>query len=129
MDLKQSLIHFGSRWDEAFVSNDPEKISEFMSDDWTIIGTEGGITSKKSFMQSITSGDVIHTRMDSDKTVVNIYENTGIVTSRGTSAGYFKGQPFELYEWSTSVFIRSNDSWSCVVTMLTPARHTSVQND
>ena len=60
--------------------------------------------------------------MDSDETSIKFYEDTGIVTSRGTSAGNYKGQSFELYEWSTSIFIRKNGQWLCVHTMLTPAK-------
>jgi hypothetical protein len=52
---------------------------------------------------------------------IKVYQNTGVVTSRGTSAGEYKGQPFELYEWSTSVLIRNEEKWLCVHTMLTPA--------
>ncbi|MFN0158088.1 MAG: nuclear transport factor 2 family protein [Bacteroidota bacterium] len=59
--------------------------------------------------------------MDSDEIRIKIYGNTGVVTSRGTSAGKYKGNPFELYEWSSSVFIRTQEKWICVLTMLTTA--------
>ncbi|MBA2563529.1 MAG: nuclear transport factor 2 family protein [Chitinophagaceae bacterium] len=121
MEAEEELILFGKQWDEAMVSNNAEEIAKFMSDDWIIVGTEGGITSKSSFLEWIKSGDVTHSRMDSDEIRVKIYGNTGVVTSRGTSAGKYKGQLFDLYEWSTSVFIRKEKKWSCLLTMLTPA--------
>ena len=121
MEAEEGLILFGKQWDEAMVSNNVEEIAKFMSDDWVIVGTEGGITSKSSFLEWIKSGDLTHRRMDSDEIRVKIYGNTGVVTSRGTSAGKYKGQPFNLYEWSTSVFIWQEEKWSCVLTMLTPA--------
>jgi ketosteroid isomerase-like protein len=121
MDVEEELREFGKRWDEAIISNNVEEIGKFMSDDWIIVGSEGGITSKSEFLEWIRSGDVTHNRMDSDEIRIKIYNNTGIVTSRGTSAGKYKGQPFELYEWSTSVMIRNNEKWLCVHTMLTRA--------
>ncbi len=121
MTFEQELIQFGKEWDDAMVRNDAQEIAQFMTDDWIIIGTEGGITSKTEFLDWIISGDVTHSVMNSDKTIVKIYGNTGVVTSRGTSAGKYKGKRFELYEWSTSICIRQESKWKCVHTMLTPA--------
>ena len=121
MGTEEDLILFGKQWDEAMVKNNADEIASFMSDDWVIVGTEGGITSKASFLQFIESGDLTHSRMDADESRVRIYGDTGVVISRGTSAGNYKGQPFSLYEWSTSIFIYKQGKWSCVLTMLTPA--------
>lgn len=122
MITEEELLQFGLAWDQAMVRNNADEIGKFMSDEWIIVGTEGGITSKNEFLSHIRSGDLTHNRMDSDETSIKIYENTGIVTSRGTSAGNYQGQPFEFYEWSTSIFIRTNEQWLCVHTMLTPAK-------
>ncbi|NEU09178.1 alpha/beta fold hydrolase [Flavihumibacter sp. R14] len=121
MKPEAELLLFGQQWDRAMEANDAAIIGEFMSDDWVIVGTEGGITSKADFLEAISSGDLTHNRMDSDETRIKVYDNTAVVTSRGTSAGEYKGQPFHLYEWSTSMFIKQGEKWSCVLTMLTPA--------
>ena len=121
MTFEEELVQFGKQWDEAMINNDPSEISKFMSEDWIIVGTEGGITTKQEFLSGIVSGDLTHSVMNSDKTVIKIYDNTAIVTSRGTSAGKYKGADFEFYEWSASVCIRRQNKWQCVHTMLTPA--------
>lgn len=117
---EDDLIQFGMRWDEAIVSNDVTEIDKFMSDDWIIIGSTG-ITSKSSFLDVIESGVLTHSRMTAEEPRAKIYGNTGIVSSRGTSAGTWNGEPFELCEWQTSVFIKEQGEWKCVLTMLTPA--------
>lgn len=122
MNSEKELVEVCRRWDEAMVTNDADEIGKFMTDDWVIVGTEGGITSRQEFLGWISSGTVSHNRMDADEMVVRIYGGAGIVTCRGTSAGHYNGQPFSLYEWSTSVFIRREETWRCVHTMLTPAR-------
>lgn len=122
MTPEEELILFCKHWDDAMVRNNAEEIGKFMSDDWVIVGTEGGITLKDEFLEGIRSGDLTHSRMDLDEMRVNLYGNTGIVVARGTSAGSYQNQVFELYEWATSVFIRNHKKWICVVTMLTPAR-------
>jgi hypothetical protein len=121
MPSVESLLLFSKAWDEAMIRNDVEEIGKFMSDDWVIIGTEGGITSKASFLQSILSGDLMHTQMDTDDFRIRLYENTGVLTSKGTSSGTYKGHPFSFFEWSTNIFLWKNDAWLCVLTMLTPA--------
>jgi len=117
---KQELLTVTRLWDEAMVKNDPAEIGGFMADEWVIISSDG-ITSKSAFLKWISLGKVNHNRMDADELIINIYGDTGIVVGRGTSAGTFEGQNFSLYEWSTSIFIKTNGVWLCVLTMLTPA--------
>ncbi len=117
---KQELVTVTRLWDEAMVKNDPAEIGGFMADDWVIIGSDG-ITSKSGFLNWISSGRVTHNRMDADELRITVYGDTGIVVGRGTSTGSFEGQNFSLYEWSTSIFIKTNGVWLCVLTMLTPA--------
>lgn len=119
---KQELLDCSRRWDDAILSNNAEEIATFMSDDWKIIGSDG-ITSKSSFLQFISSGILTHNRMDSDETNITIYGDTGILVSRGTSAGTYHGENFSFYEWSTSIFIKKEKIWRCVLTMLTPANN------
>ena len=104
MNLQDELLSFGKKWDDAMVNNIAKDISRFMSDDWVIIGTDGGITPKNMFLEWIESGDLIHTRMDSDEMRIRIYGNTGVVTARGTSSGTYKGKTFSFYEWSRKCF-------------------------
>lgn len=124
MEAKQQLIQFGKQWDEAIANNKVEEISSFMSDDWVIVGTEGGITSKPDFLAMIASGDLVHTKMDFQDIHVKVCADCGVVTSRGTSSGTYEGQVFTFFEWSTSTYVRQNGTWKCVLTMLTPAKET-----
>jgi len=121
MSDEEQLQEFASKWDAAMIRNDVEEISQFMADDWVIVGTEGGITTKSEFLETIASGDLTHDRMDSDEMRVTVYEKSGLVISRGTSAGHYKGQRFILYEWSMNMIILKGSRWQCVSTMLTKA--------
>lgn len=118
----EELMAFCRQWDKAIEGNDALEIGKFMSDEWVIVGTEGGITDKSSFLGFVQSGILFHDRMDFEDIKVDVYQNTGIVVSKGTSAGKYQGKAFSYYEWSTSVFIKKDGSWLCVLTMLTPAK-------
>lgn len=120
MNDEEVLIELGKSWDEAMIRNNVEEIAEYMTDDWVIVGSNG-ITTKAIFLESIKSGVVTHHQMDSDQMTIKIYGDTSIVISRGTSAGTYNGRSFDLYEWSTSIFIKKEGTWRCVSTMVTPA--------
>lgn len=120
---EQELRDFVKLWDDAMVTNNANEIGTFMADDWVIIGSDG-VTGKPDFLQWISSGIVTHDSMTCDEMSVRLYGDTGIVITRGTSAGTYNGEKFRLYEWSTNIFRKSDDSWLCVLTMLTPASKT-----
>lgn len=120
MKLEQELIQRVKGWDQAMINNDVPEIARYMSDSWVGVGSNG-ITSKADFLGWIKSGALVHNRMDSDKMHIRMYGTTGIIVSRGTSAGTYNGEAFELYEWSTSVFVKERGDWQCVLTMLTDA--------
>ena len=123
-DLNE-LIQLSEEWDRVMVENDARKIGSFMANDWVIVATEGGITSKSSFLEYIKPGGLLHHRMEFEIIKIAIYGDTGIVVARGTSGGTYKEDAFSYYEWSTSIFHKSNNGWLCVLTMLTPANSTA----
>ncbi len=102
-------------------------MAAYMADDWVLIGTEGGITQRATFLNAVRSGSLVHTQMDFEDIRAKVYGDTAVITSRGTSSGTWEGNPFSFYEWSSSTFVRKNEKWLCVLTMLTPAN--SAKND
>ena len=121
VDTIRELKTFGEDWDRALLENDVNEIGSFMADDWVMVATEGGITSKSSFLDYIKPGGLFHSKMDFKIIKMEINGDTGIVVAKGTSGGTFNEKPFSYFEWSTSVFRKSNTGWLCVITMLTPA--------
>ena len=119
-DAIAELTAVSRAWDAAMERNDADEIADFVTADWIIVGS-GGITARDAFIEQIRSGTLSHSRMDSDEMHVRVHGNTGTVVSRGTSAGQYRGEQFELYEWSTSVFVRDDARWRCVLTMLADA--------
>jgi len=119
---KEELMRLGRDWDRAIVSNNAEAIEKYMADDWVIIGSDG-VTSKEKFLDLVRSGILQHSKMDFEDVRVEIYDDTGIVTSKGTSAGTYDGHLFSSYEWTSSVFIKKEVGWICVMTMITTVKN------
>jgi ketosteroid isomerase-like protein len=100
------------------VENDPDAIGRYMADDWTIIGSDGSVGDKPTFLRLVKSGSLSHDVMTSDDLNIRIYGDTAVVTARGVSGGKYQGQPFREVERSTCVFVRQEGQWRCVLTHL-----------
>jgi len=92
-----------------------------MHDDWVIVGTEGTIVDRGTFLGWVRSGSLRHTLMDFEDLRIRVYGEAAVVTCRGTSSGTWEGNPFSYYELATSTFVRAAPGWMCVLSMITPA--------
>jgi hypothetical protein len=50
-------------WARAIVSNDADRIAEFMTDDWVIVSGSGVMTAEQ-FLSFVRSGELTHCAMD-----------------------------------------------------------------
>ncbi|MFM9373390.1 nuclear transport factor 2 family protein [Streptomyces sp. Da 82-17] len=118
------LIALGREWAEAIVSDDPDRIGSFMTDDWVIVSGRG-VGTREEFLGHIRSGGLTHSAMRSaDTPRVRIYGEAGdtaVVTGRTTNTAHYRGRRFDADEWATDVFVRRDGAWRCVLTHLTAA--------
>jgi ketosteroid isomerase-like protein len=112
------LIALAAEWDRAMVENDVVAIGRYMADDWTIVGSDGSVGDKASFLALVQSGTLIHDVMESHEMRVRVYGETAVVVSRGVSGGTYQGQPFHELERVSCVFVRDEGRWRCVLTHL-----------
>lgn len=117
-DMEAELIDLASEWDRAMVENDAEAIGRYMADDWTIIGPDGRVSDKATFLELVQSGALTHDVMESEDFSVRVYGDSAVVISRGVSGGKYQGQPFREVERSSCVFVRHEGRWQCVLTHL-----------
>jgi ketosteroid isomerase-like protein len=117
-DLADELIHIEREWGQAMVRNDADAIGRFMADDWTIVGPDGSVADKASYLDLVRTGALTHDVMDFDDATVRVYGDAAVVTARGTSGGTYRGQPFREVERVTDVYVRRNGRWLCVHTHL-----------
>jgi ketosteroid isomerase-like protein len=118
--VEEELIRVTEAWDRAMVSNDPDAIGLFMGADWTIIGPDGSIGDRSSFLESVRSGDLTHDVMETHEPSIRVYGDAAVVISRGVSGGRYRGEPFHLIERVSCVFVREQGRWRCVLTHLSP---------
>lgn len=119
--VEDELADVVNAWDRAMVTNDPEAIGAYTADDWTIIGPDGSVGDKASFLGFVRSGALTHSVMESHDLNVRVYGDAGdtaVVTARGISGGQYQGESFYLVERVSCVFVRQHGRWVCVLTHL-----------
>jgi ketosteroid isomerase-like protein len=117
--IRKELQTLDEEWCLAIVKNDTEAIGRFMLDDWVIIGPDGNLIDRATFLTVTKSADLVHESMDSDNWRVRVYGDSALVTSQVKAKGKYKGQAFATHERSTSLFVRKDGHWQCALTQLT----------
>lgn len=125
--MEDELIAVARDWDKAMVGNDAEAIGRYMADDWVIIGSDGRVGDKATFLDSVQSGALTHDEMTSEDFRIRVYGDAAVVSARGVSAGKYRGQPFREVERSSSVFVRQAGQWRCVLTHLSRLAQTDAR--
>jgi ketosteroid isomerase-like protein len=115
---EEELIRTAHAWDRAMIENDPDSIGRYMADDWIIVGSDGSINDRGTFLGLVLSRELSHDVMESDDVLVRVYRDTAVVICRGVSGGTYRGHPFREVERSSNVFVRHGTEWKCVLTHL-----------
>ena len=116
--VRNELIAVAKAWDRTMVGNDADAIGRYMADDWTIVGTDGSLGDKATFLELVRSGKLTHDVMTSEDFDVRVYGDAAVVIVRGVSGGTYLGQAFRETERSSCVFVRQQGGWRCVLTHL-----------
>ena len=117
--MQEELAQVEEEFADAIMQNDTELIARFVTDDWIIINSDGGIIERKRFLDVIRSGTLTHEMVKSDEMRVRVYGDTAIVSALTRSRGKFMGQEFSTRERATDVFVKRGGKWQCVLTQLT----------
>jgi ketosteroid isomerase-like protein len=117
-EAEEELIEVARAWDRAMVGNDADEIGRYMADDWTIVGSDGRVGDRATFLELVRSGALTHDVMESEDFDVRLYGDAAVVLARGVSGGKYQGQAFREVERSSCVFIRREGQWRCVLTHL-----------
>jgi ketosteroid isomerase-like protein len=115
---RAELITLAREWDEAMVANDADAIGRYMADDWVIVGSDGRVGDKATFLALVRSGTLSHDVMETHDLSMRVYGDTAVTLARGISGGKYHGQTFREVERVSCVFLRQKGQWRCVLTHL-----------
>jgi uncharacterized protein (TIGR02246 family) len=119
-DDTEKLVALADAWSEAIVSDDADRIAEYMTEDWVIVSWTG-VTARDDFLAYVRSGALGHSRMEGvGERRVRVYGDTAVLTVRAVSTAQFGGEDIDADEWTTDVFVRRDGTWRCALTHITP---------
>ncbi|TDB62759.1 nuclear transport factor 2 family protein [Arundinibacter roseus] len=122
MKLKIEFEQIEDELNKAYEANDIERISELLADQWTILESTTGLTSKEHFINSLKNGKLVQTKMVKDIQHVQIVDNIAIVVSKGKNEGQYAGVSYNSEQWVTNIYKRENSRWFCMMTLEIPAK-------
>lgn len=116
------LVELEDAFNRAMVSNDVERISRCVTDDWVLVTPEAGPVSRERIFDAIKSGRLTHATMTKTSTHAAVVGDMAWVTGRGQNTGTFMGAPMEADEYVTDIYVRQGGAWRCALTHLTPVK-------
>lgn len=122
IDLIKEFQHIEDNFNRAVVTNDIAEIKKYITSDWVLVDSQGGIIPQERFFEVLKQGLLSHSTMTKRVLLVKIYDNIALVTGRGQNTGTWQGEPMEADEWITDVYKKESDQWLCVLTHLTPVK-------
>lgn len=120
--LKKQFQQIEDNFNVAVLSNSVDEIKKYITSDWVLVDSQGGIIPQEGFFKVLEQGSLSHSTMTKEILRVKVYGDMALVTGRGQNTGTWQGQPLEADEWITDVYKKEKDQWFCVLTHLTPVK-------
>uniref|UniRef100_A0A7V2ZKL0 Nuclear transport factor 2 family protein n=1 Tax=Ignavibacterium album TaxID=591197 RepID=A0A7V2ZKL0_9BACT len=98
----------------AVISNKVDEIKKFITSDWVLVASQGGIIPQERFFEVLEQGLLSHKTMTKEILRVKVYGDIALITGHGQNKGTWQGQPMQADEWVTDVYKRENDKWLCL---------------
>ncbi|MEQ1519062.1 MAG: nuclear transport factor 2 family protein [Usitatibacteraceae bacterium] len=108
-------------FNQAMVSNDPDKIRDCITPNWILVTPERGPVSGEEVLGAIARGVLGHYTMVKQEHLIRVFSDAAFVTGRGQNTGWFRSSPIEADEWITDIYRRIDGKWLCELTHLSPA--------
>jgi ketosteroid isomerase-like protein len=119
--VQQELLATAKAWGDAIVSNNADRMAEFVTDDWVIVSA-AGISPGSHLLALVASGELTHSSMDVvGSTSVRVLGTTATLTARVVNVAHYRGERFDADEWTTDVFVFIEGRWRCTLTHYTSA--------
>lgn len=81
LELKNKFQKIENNFNEAVVSNKVEEIKKWITEDWVLVDSQGGIILQEGFFSVLEQGLLSHSSMTKEILRVKIYGDMALVTS------------------------------------------------
>lgn len=117
---EQEILATSQAFQRAIVANDAAAIGAFITDDWVLVD-QTGVGGREEFLSMVESGDLTHSSMRAVEGTerVLVHGDTAVYIARVLNTAHYRGKEFRADEWTTDVYVRTSDGWTCVLSHVT----------
>jgi len=105
------LIALDKAMQKSVVDRDAKAFANFLTDDYTLVGSSGRIYDKAAVVAEMSSPDVRYEVNESSDWKVRVQENTALIIAVLHSRGVDHGKPFDQRVRFTDTWIRQKGTW------------------
>ena len=103
-------------WGNALVKKDFATLERLVSNDWTLIDTEGTVWSKAQSIAVLKSGEDVVSAFAVSDLKVRVYGDAAVVTGVSIAKETLKGKDVSGAYRFTDTWVKRGASWLCVAT-------------
>ncbi len=116
---EKQVATLSKQYREAAIKGDTGAMDALLSDDWVVIGPDGGVGGKAQNMRDFKDGSVAFEAMDPSEVKVRVYGDAAVVTSRIHAKLKMKGEKIDNHVRVSEFYAKQGGKWQCVSTQVT----------
>jgi hypothetical protein len=98
----------------AQVEKDGVALQTLLDDDLYYLHSNGLIENKQDFITSVSGGKIVYSQMTASEHRIRLYGKTAVLYGLVMVRGEYKGEPFDIGLYYTSVYRKKRGKWLLV---------------
>jgi ketosteroid isomerase-like protein len=113
------LTRQAEAWDRAIVRKDLAAIAANMTEDFRQIRWNGDVVDKATFLQDITSPDLVIDPYTVEELSVRLYGDVALLSGRTRMTGRYGDSPFQTHYRYIDIYVRQAGRWQVCSVQIT----------
>ena len=123
---EDEVIHVINKFDEGWRNKNLQSVDSVLSPAYVYFTQSGGTFSRDSVVATAGESSYQLESMSRSEFVVNLYDNTAVVSTRWKGKGIYRGTPFDEDQRCSIVVIKNNNKVEILSEHCTPIKPTKV---
>ena len=119
---EEEVVHIINRFDEGWEKKNMNTVDSVLSPSYVYFTQSGGTFSRDSVVATAGESSYFLKDMSRGEFVINIYDNTAIVSTRWKGKGTYRGIPFNEDQRCSIVVVKKNDKIEILSEHCTPIK-------
>ena len=123
---EQEVISIINRFDDGWRSKNLQEVDSVLAPAYIYFTQSGGVFSREGVVQTAGSSDYTLENMQRSAIIVQLYQNTAIVSTRWKGKGMYKGVAFDEDQRCSIIVVKTNNKVEILSEHCTPVKSASI---